>query len=130
MLGHAELACERERITPYEVAAAVVFVGITHGAQHQREKFGLADGRIRVKINAPGSVPLACDKVVGNRVADIGIRPVGHVVKRCLRRLGFCRVLNAEVALEQNDGLRAGQVVGKPEAVACIGIALHKAERI
>ena len=130
MFGHAEFARERERVAPHKVAAAVVFVGIAHRAQHQCEEFRFADRRIRVEINASGGVLFACDKVVGNRIADIGVRPVGHIVKRRLRRLGFCRVLNAEIAFEQDDRLRAGQVVGKAEAVACIGIALHKTERI
>ena len=130
MLGHAEFARKRERVAPHKVAAAVVFVGIAHRAQHQREKFRLADRRIRVEIDAPGGILLAGDKVVGNRVADIGVRPGGHIVKRCLRRLGFGSILNAEITFEQDDRLRAGQVVGKPEAVVCIGIALHKAECI
>ncbi len=130
VFGHTELTRKRERIAPHEVAAAVVLVCIAHGAQHQREKFRLADCRICVKIDAPRGVLLACNQIIGNSIADIGVCPCGHVVKRRLCRLGFGCLLDAEIAFEQDDCLCTGQVVGKTEAVPGAAVSLHQSECI
>ena len=118
--------CQRIRIVPLEVARAVV---VAEHAQHDREERRLRHLGVGVKPR----LAHALGDTVCIDVADIGVRPCGHVGERVALHAGRCVLLRADKAHHEDERLCARQLVAEREihtAVRILPVAADESERV